>query len=225
MNKIIFPLLISILLLTSPLVFANGVNESANESQTGAAANESLISSIATQAMARNVSELKEMVAEKKAELNQSITGLERALQNVYENQNKVALAVHTLLLMENLTGGIGQNVSAIAREYNNSVQATISAEERIATRNAIVRFFMGGDEQAAAEIENETAQNHVKIQELKQLKEECNCTEEVKAVIEEQIGSMKIEEARLNEVAQSEQENKGVFGSIVSFFAGLFKK
>ncbi|MCK9307901.1 MAG: hypothetical protein M0P17_10290, partial [Methanoculleus sp.] len=35
-------------------------------------------------------------------------------------DRNRVRLAVHALLAAENRTGGIGQNVSAIAREVNN---------------------------------------------------------------------------------------------------------
>ncbi|MFY1644910.1 hypothetical protein ACK11Z_14360, partial [Methanoculleus bourgensis] len=37
-------------------------------------------------------------------------------------DQNQVRLAVHTLLAAENRTGGIGRNISVIAREFNNSV-------------------------------------------------------------------------------------------------------
>jgi len=133
--------------------------------------------------------------------------------KTAYKNQNEVRLAVHALLAMENVTGGIGQNVSAIAREFNNSIQATINAEIRIQERSQIVKFFIGGDEQAAAEIENQTVQNQLRIQELTQLKEQCNCSVEVQNMLQEQIQLMEQEQTRLQELAQTEKQNKGIFG------------
>ncbi|MFH1106092.1 MAG: hypothetical protein V1731_02680, partial [Candidatus Aenigmatarchaeota archaeon] len=68
---------------------------------------------------ARNVTELKEIISARTNQLNKEMERLENREQNVYKNQNKVRIAVHTLLAMENLTGGIGRNVSAIARDFN----------------------------------------------------------------------------------------------------------
>ena len=72
---------------------------------------------------------------------------------------------------MEDLAGGIGKNVSAIAKNFNNSVQATINAEAKIEKRSGFARFFAGGDHDAAEAIEAEVEQNKLRIQELKQLK------------------------------------------------------
>jgi len=124
-----------------------------------------------------------------------------------------VRLAVHALLAMENLTGGIGRNVSQIAREFNNSAQATIRAEERIQTRNMLMSFFFGGDEQAAEEMEQEVNRNRERIQELKRLMQECECEEEVKAMLQEQIQNMEQEQNRIQELAQNEKKSKGIFG------------
>jgi hypothetical protein len=111
------------------------------------------------------------------------------------------------------LTGDIGRNVSQIAREFNNSVQATIRAEERIQTRNWLVRFFVGGDREAAEDIEQEVNRNRQRIQELKQLREECDCDEEVRNMLQEQIQNMEQEQNRLQQSAQNEKKDKGIFG------------
>ena len=135
--------------------------------------------------------------------------------QEVYKNQNRVRVAVHSLLAMEDLAGNKGQEISKVAREFNNSVQATINAEEKVQNRGALARLFAGGDHEAAEEVERQVEQNRQKIQELKQLKEECICEEEVKAMMQEQIQNMEQEQARLGELAQKEKESKGLFGWI----------
>jgi hypothetical protein len=140
------------------------------------------------------------------------MTGLNETQQKVYQNQNQVRLAVHALLSMENMTGGIGKNVSAIAREFNNSVMSTIRAEEKIQTRSGFARFFAGGDETTATELESEVEQNELRIQQLTQLRNECQCDQEVKDLMQEQIQLMQQEQTRLRELAQQEKKSKGLF-------------
>ena len=161
----------------------------------------------------RNLTQVRAMVQARQQEMNQEMGKMGQGQQNMYQNQNQVRLAVHALLAMEDVVGGIGKNVSAIAKEFNNSVQATIRAEERIQTRNRIARFFAGGDNKAGEEIEQEVNQNQQRIQELKQLREQCECGEEVKSMFQEQIQSMEQEQNRLQELAQAEKKSKGLFG------------
>jgi hypothetical protein len=87
--------------------------------------------------------------------------------------------------------------VSAIAKEFNNSVQATIRAEERIQTRSGIRRFFFGGDKEAAQNMQQEVNRNMNRIQELKQLRNECDCGEEIKQMMQEQIQNMEQEQTQ----------------------------
>ena len=165
------------------------------------------------QVKAQTSEELGQMIQQRQQEMNQETQGMGKQEQKVYQNQNQVRLAVHTLLAMEDLVGGIGQNVSRIAREFNNSVQATIRAEEKIQTRSGLARFFLGGDEEAAQELEQETNQSQLRIQELKQLMEECECDEGVRAMMQEQIQNMEQEQTRLQELTQNEKKSKGLFG------------
>lgn len=162
---------------------------------------------------ARTVNELKHMIQEREQELRQNLTALEKREQKVYENQNRVRLAVHSLLAMEDLVGGIGKNVSVIARDFNNSVMATIRAEERIQTRSRIVRFLAGGDNIAAEEIEGELTRNEARLQLLKDLMETCGCDEEVRTIMEENIQNMEQEMERLRELSREEKKVKGLFG------------
>jgi hypothetical protein len=162
---------------------------------------------------ARNVSELHEMVEQRKQEMNQEIQALPEYQQLVYQNQNRVRLAVHSLLAMEELVGGIGPQVSQIAEGFNMSVQATIRAEEQIQSRSRFVRFFAGGDEEATQDIEHHVVQNQERIRQLQQLSGECDCDEEVRALLQEQVQTMEQEQARLQQLAQDERTDKGLFG------------
>ena len=166
------------------------------------------------QVKAQSETELKTMVQQKQQEMDQEIKGLSKDEEKVYKNQNQVRMAVHTFLAMEDLVGGIGPQVREIAREFNNSVQVTIKAEEKIEKRSGFTKFFAGGDAEAAEELEQESKKNMEKLQEMKQLKDGCvDCTEEIKAMMQEQIQNMEQEQVRLQELAEKEKQSKGLFG------------
>lgn len=171
------------------------------------------------QVRARTTNELRTMIQEKQQEMNQEVQSFGEKQQKVYQNQNEVRLAVHSLLAMEDLVGGIGPQVSQIAKDFDNSVQATIQAEERIQNRNMIVRFFAGGSQEAAGEIEREVNQNKLRVQQLKQLREQCDCDEEIKNMFQEQIQNMEQEQNRLQQLAEKEKQAKGIWGWIKSLF------
>jgi hypothetical protein len=171
------------------------------------------------QEKAGTVSEVRNMIQQRSQELNQEIEDLSGAQQKVYQNQNAVREAVHGLLAVEDLAQGIGPQVSQIARDFNNSIKNTVAAEEKIQKRSAIARFFIGGEKNAAQELEQELEQNQERIQELKQLKDQCSCSEEVKTLIQEQIQEMDQEQLRLQELTEREKNSNGIFGWVRNLF------
>ncbi|MFC1686057.1 hypothetical protein ACFLZZ_03490 [Nanoarchaeota archaeon] len=166
---------------------------------------------------AENVEELKEIVRLRAEELNLSIGQVKKQFSELHRNQNRVRLAVHALLAMENLTGGIGKEISAIARDFDNSVDKTTDAEEKIAKRGRLRRLFAGGDHEAAEEIRAELEATEEKVEKLKQLRESCEeeCSEEVHALMKEQADALREERARLKDLAKEELGSKGIFGWI----------
>jgi hypothetical protein len=186
-------------------------NQNQNQNQEG-----NLISAPGT----GNATAVREMIQERKQEMEQALEGLENEVeQSVYQNQNRVRLAVHSLLAIEDLVGGIGPQVSEIAQQFNNSVQATIKAEEGIEKRNRILRFFVGSDQEAVRTMETELNQNRIRIQELKELHSECDCQEEAKNIFQEQIQNMELEQNRLRQLVEEEKGARGVWGWIKSLF------
>ncbi|MBU0761552.1 MAG: hypothetical protein KKD39_00860, partial [Candidatus Altiarchaeota archaeon] len=130
-----------------------------------------------------------------------------------FKNQNVVRERVMSLLALKNATGdkGIGQQISEIAIHLSNSINKTQKAEEKIMDRGGLERFFFGGDEQAAAEIEQQVEQNRARISQLKELRKSTGL--EINLFIEEQIQELELEQNRLSGLAQREKESKGIFG------------
>jgi hypothetical protein len=236
MRKLIAALLVLVML--SPMVFAQGIHEPGTgledpelreEAQgTGQGLNATAREEAAAEAGQEIAAQLRRelrmqtpegvrvLIQERREQMQQEIQGIQnRARQRAHQNQNEVRLAVHALLEMDNLTRGIGPQVREVARNFNNSIQATLNAEERIQARGGFKRFFAGGDHEAAGELEREANQNNQRIQELKQLREECDCDEEAKTLMQEQIQDLEEEQERLRGLAQAEKKSKGILGWI----------
>jgi hypothetical protein len=162
-----------------------------------------------------NLSEIKEHLHQEQETMNATLQNETPVRRGWLKNVNEVRLAVHTLLAMENITGGIGPYVSAIARDFNNSVEPIERLEERIQTRDTMSRLLFGGDAGAAAEIANLTVQNRVRIQEMQHLMANATLDTETIAIIKEQLSVMEREQTRLQELALKEQQDNGIFGWI----------
>jgi uncharacterized phage infection (PIP) family protein YhgE len=220
MKKIIISsLAVMLFAVGGAVVNAQGLQQQTGEQTQNAGEDQQIRAEV--QQKAGNITEAREAIQQRVQQLEGEAQSMMGAEKEVYENQNQVRSAVFGLLAMEEMAGGIGQEISQIAKEINNSVQATISAEEKIKERSALVRLFMGGEREAAREIKQEVIQNQERIQELKQLREDCgDCGEEVRALIMEQIQNIEQEQERLQQLAEEEEKSVGMFG----WFRNLFR-
>ena len=134
---------------------------------------------------------------------------------NMLKNRNTVRAAVQALIAAGNLSGGTGEQISAIAQEFNNSLVLQYSAEERIKDRNAISRFFFGGDSDAAEEIRDQIKANRERIENLNTLMNDCDCDNELRTMIRAQIQVLEEEQNRLQELSQAEFDDKGLLGGL----------
>jgi hypothetical protein len=140
------------------------------------------------------------------------------SLKNISEpndrpHGNVVNDFVHMMLHMENFTGGIGKNVSQIAMEFNNSIEKRIHAEDRLQNRSNFTKLFIGSDKKAIRDIEDEINKTDKRIDKLYQLLNTCNCTDEIKTMLQEQIQIMEHEQERLQNMTQTEKKVNGMFG------------
>lgn len=132
----------------------------------------------------------------------------------VFQNQNQVREAVMNLLTLReagNFSGGIGQNISVIAREFDNSVNKTVAAEEKIKQRTGLMRLLFGGDEKAANTLQAELNKNRVRLQQLERV--QADLDPEYQPFFEEQLQLMEQEQTRLQELAWNETTERGLLG------------
>jgi hypothetical protein len=163
---------------------------------------------------AQNGEQVRQMLQEHTEGLIQAQQQMGSAEKTANQNQNEVRSAVHALLAMETMAGGIGSQVSAIAKEYDNSFAKTLGAEEKIQSKGGFSKMLFGGNAEAAEELETQVTQNQNQIRQLKQLHEQCSedCNAETKQLLQEQIHAMEQEQTRLSELAQKEKSYKGWF-------------
>ncbi|MFA4826176.1 MAG: hypothetical protein WC593_13570 [Methanoregula sp.] len=163
----------------------------------------------------RNNSALRENLQKNRMEYAASLANSSSGKAGWMKNENDISVAVHSLLAMENVTGGIGPQISEIARTFNNSVQSTFRLEERIQNRDAFSRLFFGGDQPAARELANITSENQVRIMQIQQLVNTTEMDAETRTLMEEQIRALDQNVAEWQRLAAQEQNDHGLFGWI----------
>ncbi|HWS22686.1 MAG TPA: hypothetical protein VN227_08610 [Methanoregula sp.] len=162
---------------------------------------------------ARTIAEVRENRHKSLENLNATLRNISSGERERVKNENEVRIAVTTLLDVEDLSGGIGRNVSAIARDFNNSASSMRTLEDRIQSRNSFVRLLFGGDREAARELAAETARNNARIVELQQLINSASLDTGLRATIEDQVRIIQLEQERLQQLSTREQEDRGLFG------------
>ncbi|TSC69955.1 MAG: hypothetical protein G01um101449_476 [Parcubacteria group bacterium Gr01-1014_49] len=162
--------------------------------------------------LASSFDDLRQRIETRKHELDDEEASTTPEFKEVMKNANPVRLAVHSLLASKELLGGIGEQVSAIAREMNRTIATTTSAEAKIHSRGFFARLFFGGDRAAAEAISQVVAQNQQRAQQLVDLIGQGNAPAEVKEALEAQLEVLKDAQARLEELAQKERGAWGLF-------------
>ena len=125
------------------------------------------------------------------------------------------AVAVQTMETTASMFGKSEANVSRISNEIKNSFEISTRAEERIRGRSGFVKFFAGGDNEAAGLIVQEIARNENRIRELNKLIDDSDFDSQTKAVLQDQVQNIEQEQLRLKALAEEELNNKGLFGWI----------
>jgi len=161
---------------------------------------------------ATSFNDLKQKIEMRKQQLAQEVASTSLNHQKIVENTNPVRVAVHSLLSSKELLGGIGPEVSKIAKEMNNSVATTTNAEVKIQSRGFFTRFFFGGDSAAADVIVQEVAQNQQHIDELTAMLDQANVPADIQAILRAQIAAIQDAQVRLQDLAQKEQTQWGLF-------------
>ena len=139
--------------------------------------------------------------------------GIEDSVRN---NQKVYLVGVDAFRYVTELNPTSGDDLNQIEMELEDSLTVTTQAEMQIRSRNAVTRFFMGGDDAAAHELEQNINANEARINELEQLIGKCeNCDEQVKQQLNDMIQEMDQEQERLRELSHLELQDRGILGWI----------
>lgn len=207
-TKIIF-IIFLLSVLIAPNVFA------AQEQHRMQAEN----TNVASVEKVNNAEQLRQQIQLYREELKEESKNLRKQSREILENQNSVREAVHAFLASEDLVGGIGQQVSQIAQGFNNSVDRTVQAENSIRNRNWWQRLWNGGDEESGLRIKSQVDLNAERLEQLKELYDSANISEELKEIISEHINNIETEMERLDGLANREIKFKGIWGWIKGIF------
>lgn len=155
---------------------------------------------------------LERSIKQRKQELEEELSSTTPQTQDILENVNQVRLAVHALLASKDLLGGIGRQVSEIARQMNDSVATTTSAEAEIQSRGFFSKLLFGGDRGAADTISEEAAKNQESVQKLTELLDQTNVPSDIQTTLKAQIDALQAEQERLQNLAKKEKSRWGIF-------------
>ena len=150
--------------------------------------------------------QVREIVQQKTQEVNSS-------MGNSPQNQKMAQVAVQMMESTASMFGKSEENISKISNEIKNSFEVTTRAEERIRSKSGFVKFFTGGDNEAAGLITQEIVRNENRIRELNRLIEESDFDPQTKAILQEQVQNIEQEQIRLKTLAGEEMQNKGILG------------
>jgi len=150
--------------------------------------------------------QVRSVIQQKNQEINSS-------MRNSLENQKMAQVAVQTMESTASMFGKSEANISKLSNEIKNSFEVTTRAEERIRSKSGFVKFFTGGDNEAAGLIAQEIVRNENRIRELNRLIEESDFDPQTKAILQEQVQNIEQEQLRLKLLAEQEINNKGILG------------
>ena len=162
--------------------------------------------------VASSFDDLTQKIEKRKHELDDEEASTTPKFKDAVKNANEVRLAVHALLASKDLVGGIGGQVSEIAKSMNDSVATTTNAEAKVQSRGFLTRLLFGGDSAAAEVISQEVAQNQQHIDALMKLLGDANVPSDIQAVLKAQIMAIQEAQTRLLDLAQKEQTMWGLF-------------
>ncbi|MBN1545396.1 MAG: hypothetical protein JW902_01910 [Syntrophaceae bacterium] len=128
------------------------------------------------------------------------------------ERMSAVARTVEELLTSQEAKGGIGEQISAVAREQRR-IQGQIEEElDKLEARKGWVRKLFGPNYKAIKSLKQQMEQNRLRIQQLTQLKNQVvNQADETQ--LQEAIQALVEQNTALEEQTQAEEQVGSIFG------------
>lgn len=137
---------------------------------------------------------------------------------NARQNMSIVAQKVEELLGVEDRFGGIGKQISAVAREQKSAQGDLDELLTNVENRKGWKNRLFGYDRKVVSEMEGLVQRNQLRIQQLQELKSQVQNTGDQQQ-LQETIQSMINQNTSLQEQIQQEKDVNGIFGWLIGLF------
>ena len=139
--------------------------------------------------------------------------------ENAREHMSVVAQTVEELLTTQEARGGIGQEISAVAKEQKQA-QGEIEDEfDKLDARKGWVKKLFGPDYKAIKNLKRQTEKNQLRIQQLEQLQTKVGSRAE-QTQIQEAVQAFVGQNTALEEQIQAEEKVGSLLGWLLKLFA-----
>ena len=167
----------------------------------------------------RNVDELKASIKSRNERFEKEREGMEGNKALIYENQDRLRSGAQNLMIMENMLGKAGREISDLSMSLNNLSNDSLKYEEEFSKRGGIKKFFFGQKKDIKENFSKNIAEREDKILKLKELYNKCDCDEDVRQIFEEQITNIEDEQNRLDNYFKKETKRKGILRWLINIF------
>lgn len=144
--------------------------------------------------------------------------GLQIRNQNAASNMSEVAKQVQEMLQIRT-AGGIGEQVRVIAQAQNQAQTQIQQHVQKMEARGNLFKFMFGPDFKAVDNLTQAVEQNQNRIQLLQELQTQLTNAGD-KTMVQATIEAMIQQNTVLQEMVQSENQTRSVFGWLVKMFA-----
>jgi len=167
----------------------------------------------------RNVEELRTAIESRKENLKRKREGMDESKLPIYTNQDKLRGGVQNLMIMENMLGGIGLEVSDLSMSLNDLSEDSLKYEEEFTKRGKFKKFFFGQKNETKEKFSENIKERADDISKLKQLYDKCSCDKEVKDIFGEQMSEIENEQQRIETYYQGEVKRRGILTWLINIF------
>lgn len=144
--------------------------------------------------------------------------GLQIRNQNAVNNMSEVAKAVQEMLQVRT-SGGIGEQVREVAQAQNQAQSQMQEHIQKMEARGKLFKFMFGPDFKAIENLTGAIEQNQNRIQLLQELQTQLTNAND-KTMIQATIEAMIQQNTVLQEMVQSENQVRSLFGWLMKLFA-----
>lgn len=149
---------------------------------------------------------------------HRSQEGSNFGLNNARERMSDVAKSVQNLLSTIDTSGGIGRQVSEIAKQQQEAQAQITQTLDEMENRRGFARQIFGPDYAALKQMERVIYQNQNRIQQLQMLKNNIQ-NEAEEANLQNAIQNMLEQNTALQEQIKFQEDKPGMFGWLIKIF------